>query len=52
VIGAQAQTVEIDSELSIGLCVDGPWHGNERRARSACGQWTIWLVIDPADTTR
>jgi hypothetical protein len=44
-IGTPPQTVDIDNELSVGLCVDGPWSGNERRARSACGHWTVWLAI-------
>ena len=51
-IGALPQTVEIDSELSTGLCVDGPWNGSERRARSACGQWTVWLAINASGVVK
>jgi hypothetical protein len=38
--GPTPQSVEIDSELTLGTCLEGPWNGTERRARSACGQWT------------
>jgi hypothetical protein len=44
-VGVAAQTVEIDSEQSTGLCIDGPWDGNERRARSACGHWIVWSAL-------
>jgi hypothetical protein len=44
-VGATPQSVEIDSELSTGVCVDGPWNGSERRARSACGRWIVWPAL-------
>lgn len=34
--------VLIESETSTGLCHEGGWNGDERRARSACGHWRIW----------
>jgi len=43
--GADGQSVEISSELASGLCCGGPWDGSERRARSACGRWTIWQPL-------
>jgi hypothetical protein len=43
--GEQAGTVVIESETSEGLCQGGPWDNSERRARSACGHWTIWLAL-------
>jgi hypothetical protein len=44
-IGAAPETVEIESELTTGLCLSGPWDGSERRARSACGQWIVWPAL-------
>lgn len=35
----------IDAETIAGLCQGGPWDGEERRARAACGRWTIWLAL-------
>jgi len=43
--GEQPGTVLIESETVEGLCQGGPWDNSERRARSACGHWTIWLVL-------
>jgi hypothetical protein len=40
-------SVDIAGELATGRCQGGPWDGQERRARSACGHWTIWLTLQP-----
>jgi len=50
-IGATPQSVDIASELAIGLCVGGPWDGSERRARSACGRWIVWLALAAPSAT-
>lgn len=47
--GAEAGTVELQSESETGLCTGGPWDGAERRVRSACGHWVIWPAL--ANTT-
>ena len=47
--GAEAGTVELQSESETGLCTGGPWDGTERRVRSACGHWVIWPAL--ANTT-
>ncbi|MBK8522835.1 MAG: hypothetical protein IPL58_01075 [Betaproteobacteria bacterium] len=44
-------TVAIESETIAGLCVGGPWDGQERRARSACGHWVVWLALTLVSTT-
>ncbi|WP_371325382.1 hypothetical protein VX159_07655 [Dechloromonas sp. ZY10] len=46
--GSDGRQVEIESELSCGLCRGGPWDNSERRARSACGHWLRWQQL-PAD---
>jgi hypothetical protein len=46
--GEEPGTVIIESETSEGLCQGGPWDNSERRARSACGHWTIWLELGNA----
>jgi hypothetical protein len=38
-------TVSIESEFSTGLCIEGGWNGDERRARSSCGHWKIWPLV-------
>ena len=50
VVGVVPGTVEIEAETVTGLCQGGPWDASERRARSACGHWTIWLALQPAAT--
>lgn len=44
--GGEPLSVSIESEQASGLCIDGPWNGSERRARSACGKWTLWLRLE------
>jgi len=43
--GPAVDSVSLTSETITGLCLDGGWHGAERRARSACGHWQIWSVL-------
>ncbi|PKO31870.1 MAG: hypothetical protein CVU34_16950 [Betaproteobacteria bacterium HGW-Betaproteobacteria-7] len=43
--GETPDSVAIQAETDSGLCVDGGWDGDERRARSACGHWQIWSVL-------
>lgn len=50
-VGAAPQTVEIDNELSTGRCIGGPWDGDQRRARSACGQWIVWPALLPPNAS-
>ena len=50
-ISNTAASVDIDSETVSGLCQGGPWDGNERRARSACGHWIIWQALVPPTST-
>jgi len=45
--GTTPGTVEVEAETVTGLCVGGGWDGSERRARSACGHWQIWLALAP-----
>lgn len=48
--GAGGQTVVIAADTVSGVCRGGPWDGNERRARMACGRWTQWLALQPSDS--
>ncbi|PKO94391.1 MAG: hypothetical protein CVU16_03115 [Betaproteobacteria bacterium HGW-Betaproteobacteria-10] len=50
-VGELTDTVAIESETLTGLCVGGGWDNSERRARSACGHWRIWLALHKADAT-
>jgi len=45
---APPEHVLIESETVTGLCDGGGWHQDERRARSACGHWQCWDVLQPA----
>lgn len=45
----QPGSVLVEAETAVGLCLGGPWNNSERRARSACGHWTIWPALLPAD---
>ncbi|MDD2744751.1 MAG: hypothetical protein PHV02_21020 [Rhodocyclaceae bacterium] len=47
-VGVDAGTVSVESEFATGLCLGGPWDNSERRARSACGHWTIWPLVAEA----
>lgn len=47
--GQAPATVEVDHEEVIGLCQGGPWDGDERRPRAACGRWLPWLAAAPAN---
>lgn len=53
-IGDSPASVYISCENISGRCIGGPWDGNERRARSACGRWIPWhqLQIDDASGKR
>jgi len=44
--GTEPGTVIIESETSEGFCLGGGWDNSERRARSACGHWRIWPVLE------
>ncbi|MBL8429897.1 MAG: hypothetical protein JNJ95_08425 [Dechloromonas sp.] len=44
--GEEPGTVLIEAETSEGLCQGGGWDNSERRARSACGHWRIWPVLN------
>jgi hypothetical protein len=44
--GTTAASVVIESETVTGLCCGGGWDGDERRARSACGHWKRWSILD------
>ncbi len=48
--GPTPEGVAVTSETITGLCVGGGWDGSERRARSACGHWQIWLVLKTTDS--
>jgi hypothetical protein len=41
--------VRIADVQDTGTCCGGPWDGQLRRARSACGRWTRWLTLDAGD---
>jgi hypothetical protein len=43
--GPGSDTVSIAGVQETGLCVGGPWDGQTRRARSACGHWTVWTML-------
>jgi len=47
--GSDGRQVEIESELSSGLCCGGPWDNSERRARSACGHWLRWQQLPASE---
>lgn len=49
--GADGDSVLVESETTTGTCGGGPWDGNERRARSACGQWLRWQALPPPAAT-
>lgn len=36
-----------DPQRLNGPCLEGPWHGNLRGPRNACGQWIDWLAAKP-----
>jgi hypothetical protein len=40
--GANAESVLIADDKATGLCAGGPWDGQTRRVRSACGHWIVW----------
>jgi hypothetical protein len=44
----QPGTVAIAGETIAGLCIGGGWDGSERRARSTCGHWQVWVALEPA----
>lgn len=46
-VGTTPDRVLVEAETATGLCQGGPWDNSERRARSACGHWTIWLALAP-----
>ncbi len=43
--GDAAATVRIAGDQATGLCAGGPWDGQVRRARSACGHWRLWAAL-------
>ena len=45
-IGSTPGTVEFEGENPEGECVEGPWHGNVRRHKNACGRWIQWLALE------
>jgi len=45
--GDTPASVLIEDETSTGPCNDGGWAGSERRARSACGHWRLWPLLNP-----
>ena len=47
--GPTPESVAVASETVTGLCVGGGWDGSERRARSACGHWQVWLALKATD---
>ncbi|MCK6406311.1 MAG: hypothetical protein L6Q60_09880 [Rhodocyclaceae bacterium] len=49
---ARRDAVLLDSDTCSGVCRGGPWDGEARKARSACGRWTLWpaLSADASDT--
>jgi len=49
--GEVAATVAIAGDQVTGICTGGPWDGQERRARSACGHWRLWGVLADCITT-
>jgi len=44
-------TVAVAGETVTGLCIGGGWDGSERRARSTCGHWQIWVALETAGAT-
>ena len=38
----------VEAETVTGLCIGGGWDNSERRARSACGHWKLWIALEPA----
>ncbi|NTV12118.1 MAG: hypothetical protein HGA47_15305 [Zoogloea sp.] len=44
--GPEPGTVELDPANDRGPCQEGPWHGNLRGPRNACGQWIRWIALD------
>jgi hypothetical protein len=47
--GETPDSVNIEAETDTGLCVGGGWNGDLRRARSACGHWRVWAVLQVSD---
>lgn len=41
-LGNNDGIVTIADDKATGPCIGGPWDGQTRRARSACGHWIIW----------
>jgi hypothetical protein len=44
-VAGEPGCVAIAAETDAGDCVGGPWDGQPRRARSACGRWLRWRKI-------
>lgn len=49
--GAEPDTIEYDENNDRGPCQEGPWHGNSRGPRNACGQWVKWIALERAPST-
>jgi hypothetical protein len=47
----QPGIVAVAGETVTGLCIGGGWDGSERRARSTCGHWHVWVALEPAGAT-
>lgn len=45
----QPDSIEYDPELDRGLCQGGPWDGDSRSVRNACGRWMLWEQLTPVD---
>lgn len=41
-VAEAADRIEYDPVQDRGLCQDGPWHGDLRSVRNACGRWVLW----------
>ena len=37
--------LEFDPDNDRGLCQGGPWDGDSRSVRNACGRWQEWDVL-------
>lgn len=42
-------SIEYDPDNDRGLCREGPWDGDSRSVRNACGRWTLWEKLTPVD---
>lgn len=44
-LAEQGDSIEYDPDNDRGICREGPWDGDSRSVRNACGRWTQWEML-------